>query len=158
MRDPAILRSCLQFYSYMADNFFFFVFLGWKISTAALSLAGGAVTSFLDLYPTRPSIREGISRDVSSYSCLSRFYIYFPSVRKSSPLTLRCFVTYMQPVLPSSSLFRFSVFQQHTSYWELIKWLYFISRDGLHTEFPAHMFKSTASSVDCARMHQIRHR
>ncbi|PAA79257.1 hypothetical protein BOX15_Mlig020513g2, partial [Macrostomum lignano] len=45
---------------------------------------------------------------------------------------------------------------QYMKYWSSIKWQYFISAEGLHTEFPSHNFKR--SRIPCSAMHRVRHR
>ena len=51
--------------------------------------------------------------------------------------------------------FVFSVWKGSVQYFPSLKWQYFISVDGIHTEYPANRFQY---SDDCSNMHDIRHR
>ncbi|CAH8531089.1 unnamed protein product [Schistosoma turkestanicum] len=38
-------------------------------------------------------------------------------------------------------------FQQQSSYWPNVKWFFFITSNGLHTEYPAHNFQCTTTTI-----------
>jgi len=47
-----------------------------------------------------------------------------------------------------------TVFHLNARYYPTIKWQFFVTADGVHTEYPAHSF----SGVDCPSTYATRHR